>query len=807
MFKSLFNTAIRSLAKRKFYSILNILGLATSMAFAFLLWLYVQDQQAYDQHFANADRIYRVNADFDMNGKRDIYSNAPRPVGPTLKAEYPEVEAYARVRGMGGLQVHTAVMEVEEVRVESRDIYISDSTVFKIFDREFIAGNPDESLTDPNSIVLSESMAKKLFGTSEAFGKSLLLQGFNPRHLKVTGIVKDEKGKSHIPMDAFISWTTFPYAPEMTQWYGAHVYTYILLNETNNIQALDDKIPAFYEKHMKETFDRSNGKADLIFQPITQVYLDQEYVWEPNGHGSRTNVIALNIVIIFLIVFACINYVNLATARATERAAEVGIRKTLGSSQVVLVAQFLAESVLLSVFSGLFALVLCIGILPYFNSLADLTVTYAVLLSMSNVLMVLGLSVLVGLLAGLYPAFYLSSLQTLTVLKGKFTSSQAGELLRKMLVTSQYFIAAILIASILFVAEQTRFIKNKDIGFDKESIIAIQVPSDTIVSYHFDPYLNELRKSKHIGGVTNSYYSLDREANQFTPTLENEDGTTFQTGADLITVDANFVEAIGLKMVEGRNFSRESTADQQLSILINETAVKKFGWEENPLAGKYVGFPDAQGNVTKLNVIGVVNDFSLGASYQTINPLIIFLNNSGGTTAYVRANANESAQALEDIKTAWTKIFPGYELNYNFLDESLDALYKKEDKFLGLLTAFSVIIIFIASLGIIGLISFTAELKKKEIAIRKVLGSPGQSIIVLLSRKFAILLLLANAAALPATWFLMDLWLKNFAYHIELGPLPFIIAFAVSIFFTGLSLIYHTAHALSENPVNALNYE
>ncbi len=807
MLKNIIAITIRSLMKRKVYTVLNILGLATSIAFAFLLWLYVKDQRSYDRHFANAQRIYRINADFNMNGKRDIYSNAPRPIGPTLKADYPQIAAFARMYGMGGLSTHTCFLEVDKKRVKTTEIFVADSSVFQIFERVFVEGDPATALSEPNSIVLTESLAVKLFGSEPAFGQSLIVQSSRPKTVKVTGVVRDELRNSHIPIEAYISWSTYPYQYEMTQWYGAHTYTYILLNESNNIQALRQKVPEFYEKHMKETFENANGTADLMFQPLTDIHLSKEYVWEPNPHGSETNVEALSLVIVFLLVYAVINYVNLATARAVERAAEVGLRKVLGSPRRFLVYQFIAEAVLLAGFSGVFALLLCSVLLPYFNQLADLQLSLLVLLDLKNVLYVLALSVSIGLFAGLYPAFYLSSLNSLRVLKGKFASSAKGELLRKLLVTSQYIIASVLIASILFVGRQTHYIKNRDIGFDRENIVAVRIPADTNVSRRIKPFVDGLRNMPTVAGVTNTYYELEKEANQFTPTLENADGTTFRTGADLITVDPHFLETIGVQLVAGRNFLQGSEAEEDRSILINEMAVKKFGWEENPLGGKYVGYPDSEGKVTKYQVAGVVKDFSLGVSYQTINPLIIFLNNEGGSTLYIRAAAHQGLNALAAAERKWNDLYPGYGFEVYWLNESLEALYQKEEKFLGLLAAFSFVILFIASLGIFGLISYTTQLRRKEIAIRKVLGSPARSIVMLLSKKFAILLLLANSVALPLTYYLVEMWLDNFSYRIDITAGPFAISVFVCAFFTALSLLYHTMQAVWANPVNALSYE
>jgi len=804
MFQNILVTAIRNLRKRKFYTLLNVLGLATSIAFSFLLWLYVQDQRAYDKHYSKSDRIYRVNADFNMNDKRDIYSNAPRPMAPTLKSQYPEVEEAIRVRGVNGLNNHTGTLVLDDKKIKTDEFFIADSTFFSVFDYEFIMGNPETALDHPNSLVLSESLARKFFGEQEAYGKSLFLPGREPKNLKITGIIKDPSKKTHLLIDALVSWSTFPYEAEMTQWYGAHTYTYILLNETNDPIALHNKFPDFFEKHMKATFEELNGTADLIFQPLTDIHLSPEYVWEPYAHGSKTNVSILSIIIVFLLVLACINYINLATAHSIERASEVGIRKVLGSSKESLLGQFLGESILIALFSGIAALLFSLLLLPFFNLLAELDLSLASVMSLANISYVIGLSLIIGVVAGIYPAFYLSSVSSLDVLKSKYGTSQGGGTLRKLLVITQYCIAAMLISGILFVSQQTRYIKNKDIGFEKENLLRIDVPGDTIVMNHLDVFKNEALTNSNILGVTVSRYSLSEEANQFTPTLENPDGTTFQMGADIVTVDYDFINTIGIEMVQGRSFDKNSGTDDEFSFMINETAMKRFGWEDNALEGKMPAGTDDDGKELKVNVIGVIKDFNLGVSYQEINPLVIFLDASGGRNLYIRMRGQDIFESVSYIKELWKATYPGYVLEYSFVDESLQALYSKEEQFLNLLTSFTLIIIFIASLGIIGLISYTTELKRKEIAIRKVNGASAKTIITLLSKKIAVLVIFANVVSVPITYFFINLWLENFAHRIAFNIWPSIISFVICVLFTSLALFYHTRRAAMIDPTEAL---
>lgn len=805
MLRNLLIISARSLAKRKFYSLLNITGLALSISFAMLLWIYVQDQKSYDKHFALADRIYRVNAELDMNGKKDLYSNAPKPVASTFKDEFPEVVETARMAGVGGLEIHKAVLEFDGNKVETNKIFAADSTVFEIFEREFMQGNPAIALTEPNSIVITESLSKNIFGTAEGFSQSvnLVIAGIA---LKVTGVIKDDSRNTHLPVDAYISWSTMEPPDGRIQWYGGHVYTYMLLNENNDIHALKKKIPAYYEKYMKAEFDKFHGKADFHFQPLKSIYLSPEFVWEAYPHGSRTNVEALSMVIILLLVFACINYVNLSTAFAADRAGEVGIRKVLGSGRGILITQFLSESILLSLLSGVMALLMSWLLLPQFTLLSGINTELVPIFGMDN-LVLLGITCLVlGIIAGLYPSIYLSSLKSIASIKGKFTAGKSGESLRQVLVVSQYVIAATLMASILFVAQQTHFIKNKDIGYNKNGILNVSIPDDTTVLFQLPAFIEKLKADSRIEGATSPAFPIDKEGNHFAPTLQNPDGTTFQTGMDFIGVDANFFETMKTELLLGRTFRTGSEADLK-TFMINEAAMKQLGWEENTLAARFKSWTSRMGDGDELDLIGVVKDFNMGVSYEKVNPTILFLIPNAGSALYIRLNESETIDGVGAVKDLWAETFPTYRMDYTFLDQTLNSLYQKEEKFLNLLTVFSIVILLIASLGIVGLISFTTSLKKKEIAIRKVLGSTVTGIVSLLSKRFVWLMIFAFALTVPATLYLMEQWLSGFVYRVELGVIPFAISLVICVAFTAVSLAYHTWRAATENPVNALRSE
>lgn len=786
---------------------INVFGLAISITFSFLLWLYINDQLSYDVHQSNAAQVYRVNADFNMNGKRDIYSNAPRPIGPNLQRDYPEVASQLRMRGLGGLSAHTATLEYKEKKVESRKIFIADSTYFDVFDQTFLMGSPEHALTEANSIVITQSFAKKLFGDENPMGKTIQYVSYRPRSLKITGVMTDDDRNTHLPVEALVSWVTFPYEREMTQWYGAHVYTYIRLQEGVPITGIESKIPQFVDTHMKETFDQMNGTANLIFQNIRDIHLAAPYVWEPYPQGSEINVIVLKFVMAFLLVFACINYVNMATANSAERAAEVGIRKTLGSSRKLLVGQFLAESVLISVLSACLALLLSFSLLEMFNDLADVRFQWSDLTTSTNLGALLVVSVTIGALAGTYPAFYLSSIDILKTLKGRFVTSKDGVFLRKVLVTIQYTIAAVLITGIFLVVKQIQHIKTKDIGYDKENILVLDLPNDSLVVAKSHAFSKELKNQSNIIGTASSYYRLDEEANQFTPTLRNPDGSTFRKGADLIQVDHDFIETIGIKLTAGRNFNPSSEYDEDKSIIINEAALKSFGWTESPLGGALKSGTDDDGNPKFMNVVGVVKDFNLGVSYAEVNPLIIFYDSRSSGSLFVRVTPDNLFDHVKGIEGLWDEFFPDHKLSYHFVDQDLEKLYRREDKFLSLLSVFSIVIIVIASLGLLGLVSYLTEIKRKEIAIRKVLGSPVRAIVLLLSRRFLWLLMLANLISLPITYQLINLWMENFSSRVAISIWPFVVSLLTAIGFTVLALSYHVKKASSENPVYALKHE
>lgn len=799
MMRSLLVIAFRSLKKRAMYSTLNVAGLTMSICSAFLMGLYLFDQFSYDRHFNHSERIYRVNLETNMNGKRDVYCNVPQPLPAALKTSYPQIEETARV----ALTDHTGTLEHKDKKVPSNKLVIADGSILKIFEREFVYGNPREALSQPASIVVSESIARDLFGRKDVIGELVYFKDFE-KELKITGVMADDDRRSHFPMHAIVSWSTFPQY-ESDEWYGFHTYAYVLLREGTHVSTLAEQMPSFFDRYMKKTFDEFNGTANIHFQPLVDIYLSEPLVWEPNPHGNRTYVIALASVVVFLLVFAIVNYVNLATARAGERASEVGIRKVLGSSSRSLQIQFLGESFMLAIAAGVLSIILAFALLPMFSRFSGVTVEWRDLITPAAIGALMLLTLTIGFLAGIVPAFYLSSLQSLKILKGRFVTGKRGEILRRALVTTQYFFAAVLISGVVIVYEQTRYIKNRDIGFEKENLVNVSVPSDSIVNNHIDVYMKAIETWSEVRSASLAQVKVHGEANSFSPTLQNPDGTKFQSGSDIVWADADFFPTIGAQIVAGRNFDKNITTESETSVIINEAAAKKFGWTENPLAGKFAAFTPYE--PYEMNVIGVVKDFHIGVSYRYVHPTIIFLSHGGETSLYVRLAGDDLQSTLDKMRATWSEHFPAFPFEYSMTDMDLASLYEKDEKFLAITGVFCLMTLTIASLGIIGLISYTTQVKRKDIAIRKVLGSTSANIVAILSRKFVYLLVIASALSIPAGSYISTIWLRNFDYHVEITPWPFVIAVSVCFFFTASSILYHTIYAARTNPANALKYE
>ncbi|MFC1887200.1 ABC transporter permease [Candidatus Cloacimonadota bacterium] len=810
MLKNYLLVALRNMKKQKFYSFINILGLAIGITCSFLIFLYISNELSYDKFYPQGDNIYRLGCTNNFNGKIDSYANAPRPIMAQMKQIYPEIVQTTRVCGLNGLFTHKVDIEYDNKTITSERAFSVDSTFFEVFQNEFIRGDAQTCLREPLSVVITESMARRLFGNEDPYGKTVLMEGIF--EVPITGVIKDLPGNTHFEYDIIVPWVASYRFGEEDAWYGWHTYQYMLLAEGADWKTLEAKFPAFYEEYMKERFDNLSGSSELFLQPIKNIHLKSNLTWEMYPNGNITNVYAFTIIAIFLLVIACINYMNLATARSFRRNREVGMRKIFGSQKSALIWQFQTEAVLLASIAVLFAFLLIELCLPLFNTITSMQLELNLLQNPEYFLGLFIISLVIGFLSGLYPAFMLSGLSPVSVLKSMTARGSRGAFLRKFLIVMQFTISIALIIGTLIVVKQLNFARNKDMGFDKENVMVITV-KDSLINRNIPALKQELTSNPNILGAAVSLNLPGTTFNRGPFRLDNNEGVLERNSCQFMQIDYEFIETMDMTILEGRNFDREHETEWFRSVLVNETTVKRMGWDE-ALDKRVYAFEDSLGNITYLNVIGVVSDFHPNSVREQIHPIIIYLIDDEQRTYYggnkylfVKMKGNDISSTIRFIEEKWEEFGTGNQMQYIFLDEQLARLYRNEEKLITLFSTFTFITIFIACLGLLGLASFTAEQRAKEIGIRKVLGSTVIEILVHLSKDFARLILLANIIAWPIAYFAMKHWLQYFAYKTGLSIWVFLLSGFAALLIALLTISVQTVKAAMSNPADVLQYE
>ncbi|MCF7910899.1 MAG: ABC transporter permease [Candidatus Cloacimonetes bacterium] len=802
--------AYRNITRQKFYSLLNIAGLAISITCCILIGLYIKEEASYDKFQVDGEQIYRLCNRNNMGGKIDTYCNAPRPITPQMKEIYPEIEAVTRVVGINGLYTHTANLSYEQNMIESKKIFAVDSTFFNVFATEFIAGTPKDALTGEIGIVISESLAGKLFGEEEAFGKTLFVGERFP--ITVKGVFKDQPGRSHFEYEALLPWAAAYRPGEETAWYGWQVYQYLKLHKGTDATALQAKFPQFFTDYMKERYDTLDGTSHLFLQKMQDIHLKSDLTWEMVPNGSLNNLYILASIGLFLLIIACINYVNLATARSVRRAREVGLRKLFGSQRGLLIRQFLVESIIISLIASLFALVIAELLLPVFNSITMRDISLNLFSNQGLILVIIGVGIFVGILAGIYPALVMSNFTIVAAIKSRSDNGTGGMLLRKILIVMQFAISIALIIATLILIEQIKFARDIDLGFNKENVLAVTV-RDTLVTRNLTVIKQELRDHPDIISAACSYDLPGTTFNRFPATVENNEGGFIQTSCQFMQVDYDFVSTMDMSITDGRNYQRDQEENGFGVIMVNETAVEKFGWD-NPIGKRVRSHTDSAGVIFYQEVIGVVKDFHPNSVRQEISPIIIYLINDqlqsrtrGNLSLFIRIKGENLHQTMGDIKGIIQQYNPDDPFQYVFLDEHLNRMYEGEDRLIKLFSYFTGMIIFIACLGLFGLASFTAEKRRREIGIRKVLGATISQIVLLLSTEFSRWVLLANLIAWPLAWYFMSRWLENFAYRIQINPMNFLGAALAALVIALITVSFQAFRAATSNPVKSMRYE
>ena len=796
MIKNLLRIALRNFKKDKWYTLLNIFGLTIGITFSLFLIFYVRDELNFDRYNTKADRIFRIVSYIQERDKNTDWTLTQAPLAATLKKDYPEVEESARFMS----RERTLFKNGENNFYETK-VYYADSTVFNIFTYPFLQGNAAHALAEPNSIVITKSLADKYFGKNNpAVGKTLRTVY---DVYKVTGVIKDVPQNSHLRFDMLISWVSLPknqYGGE-DNWGNFNNFTYVLLKPGTSAAAFNKKLVPMYEKYMAPLFAQFNVKMHYGVQPLTDIHLHSKLEHEPEELGSMSYIWIFSAVAFFMMLIASINYMNLTTARSARRAKEIGIRKVIGSTKKRLVLQFLAESVLTSLAAMLLSFLLVLLLLPAFNSLSGKEFTWHTLFQPFNILLLLGVGLLTGLVGGSYPAFYLSSFKPVKVLKGSLSKASGNLNLRRTLVVLQFAISMIMLICTWVVYSQLSYVQNKDLGFDKSQVMTVTVNTGEDERPKINAMDNDFRSlpGVKVVGTGNSYPgSINLNLNLFR--VQTDSGYV-DKAVECYAIDENFLPALNIPIVKGRNFSNLS--DTLHSIVVNQAMVKHFGWQE--AIGKRVKFPgDTSGQY--LEVVGVVKDFNQKSLYNPIAPLLLFYG-PNSNMIQLKMNTSKLKSTIAQVGNTWKKYFPALPFEYKFLDEDFNSQYAADQKRGKIFAAFSILTIIITCLGLLGLTAFTTQQKQKEISIRRVMGASISQIISLNTINYLWLALIAAMIAFPIAYYFMSSWLKVFPYNPGLSGIPFIISALVIVVTVVITVIFHSTKAAMANPANSLRIE
>ena len=798
-FKSL-KFALRGLAKNKFYSLINIIGLALGIACCLIIMLYVHDDFSYDKYNQHYKDTYILSIDGIINNVEKKYPITNPAAAATMQKDFPEIQNFVRVDNLGKILIKNADDQLYE-----DDVVCADNSIFDIFTYKFIYGSPANALTDANTVVLTESLSKKLFGDIDPVGKVINVD--NAYDCQVRAVVADLPHNSHFPIKMLISYQTMNNDDpnSVNNWYNFNQFTYLLLKPGTDPHLLEQKFPAFIEKYMKPGLQKMGVKLAYFLVPLKDIHLYSDFDMNVPSSGNIIYTYIFLGIAILILAIASFNFINLSTARSLTRAREVGVRKAIGASRGKLIRQFLAESLLITLIATVIALVFLEIASPLFNSLSgrELSINYFNLPFL--ILIVLGIIFAVGLIAGIYPALLLSSFRPVEVLKGSMFRDKTGVLLRRILVGLQFVISIMLIVGALTIYRQVDYVKNVNLGFNGEQVLVIGNLDDS-VRKSMGPIITEFKNTPGVLDVSVS----DNVPGEFcgkAPVIPEGKSAEQSQLVDVMFADYDFLNTMGIELAAGRNFSPEITSDSSSAIILNETAVREFGWDD--ALGKII--MDTQGNefdsLISRKVIGVIKDFHMMSLHDRIDPMCIILNRGNQNYISIKLSGKNIASTMKSLQDTWKRMTKGYPFEYDFLNVAFNNLYDREIKLAQITLLFSILAIIIGCLGLLGLTAYVLERRVKEIAIRKVLGASEFSIVSLFSREFAGLVMAASLIAWPLSYYFLNRWLSDFAYRINLTLPVFITASTIALAIalaTTMALAFNAALA---NPVKSIRTE
>ena len=805
MFKNYLKIAWRNLLRNRAFSAINITGLSIGLASCMLISMYVLDELGFDRFNENADRIVRVTFKGDMNGSKINEAHVMPPTASTLKSEYPEVLEATRLRQAGGQKVI-----VGNKQYNGDNMFFSDANIFQVFTLPLIQGDAKTALIQPDNVVISEELANKYFGKTDVLGNVIKFKG-SDKAAKITGVMHNMPSNSHFHADLLMSMESLQDS-KSDSWMTSEFFTYLLLRKGTDYKQLEAKLPQTVEKYMgpqlkkamgvtMSEFEKSGNRLILKLQPLSDIHLFSDFVYDLSPAGDIRYVYIFGAVAAIILIIACINFMNLSTASSSKRAREVGVRKVMGSQKSELVWQFLMESILLTAFAMLLATILAYTCLPLFNQLSgkDLALEVQTLPVLIPSLLVFGL--LVGIFAGSYPAFFLSSFKPITILKGKFISNKNSIGLRSGLVVVQFFISVTLMIGTTVVYQQLKFIQNKKLGYNKDQVLILDTWA---LGTQQNTFRNELLQNPTILDASSSSYipagpSYNNNYMMYADQKADElvNGIRYE-------VDYHYINTMGMDIVVGRNFSDHFGTDSS-AVIINQTAANMLGLKNNPI-NHTISRNDNQGNKATYTIIGVVKDFHFRSLHEKITPLVMTLGGEAGNLI-VKVKTDKPEKLLGELKSVWAGYKTEEPFSYSFLDQRYDQTYKAEQRTGQILGIFTGLTIFVACLGLFGLATFTAEQRIKEIGVRKVLGASVLSVVGLLSKDFIKLVLIAIAFALPVAWLMMTKWLQGFEYKITIAWWMLAMASLLSVIIALFTVSFQSIKAALTNPVKSLRSE